>query len=198
MDSNVYIFDLGGVISVPTDIHKIYYDLNAKIDFESFQKIWYDDKDVIAAHMGLMDDKIVFERILEKIKSKLNFEQLEQILYAKEQYYQDTLDFIYELKKKNKKIYLLSNLRAIDFKHFSETFDVSIFNSLFLSYKMKMLKPNKEIYEKVIEQCQCNPKDIYFFDDNIKNVNAAIQCGINAYQVTGDNIKKFVNSELII
>lgn len=53
---------------------------------------------------------------------------------------------------------------------------------------MNLLKPSKEIYEYVIKEIKTSPENIYFFDDSLKNVEGAIACGINAYQVTGENI----------
>ena len=42
----------------------------------------------------------------------------------------------------------------------------------------------------MIDALKCDPDNIIFFDDNEKNVNIANQLGINAYQVTGENIKE--------
>ena len=42
----------------------------------------------------------------------------------------------------------------------------------------------------VIQKCNCDSKDIVFFDDNKKNVEGAKRCGINAYLATGENIKE--------
>ena len=55
---------------------------------------------------------------------------------------------------------------------------------------MNLIKPQKEIYETVIEELNINPSNIYFFDDNRANINSSIQCGIKGFCVTGDNIKE--------
>jgi len=191
----IYIFDLGGVIAISEDIEKIYINLEADVDFETFKKIWWEDKDVIDAHLGLIEDEIVFRKILKKIKSNVSYKEFVEMFYSKVELHKETINIIYNLKKQNKKIYLLSNLRKIDFECFKRFFDTTIFDGLFLSYEMKMLKPHSNIYENVIETLQCKPSDIYFFDDSLKNVIGAKNCGINAFQVTGNEIKELMNSE---
>ena len=42
----------------------------------------------------------------------------------------------------------------------------------------------------MIDALDCEADNIIFFDDNQKNVNGAKQLGIDAYQVTGENIKE--------
>ena len=64
------------------------------------------------------------------------------------------------------------------------------FDYLFLSYEIKCIKPSNDIYLQVIDALDCEADNIIFFDDNQKNVNGAKQLGINAYQVTGENIKE--------
>ena len=54
---------------------------------------------------------------------------------------------------------------------------------------MHLNKPDKDIYLKMIDTLQVNPNDIYFFDDIEKNVQAAKECGIQAFCVTGNTIK---------
>ena len=55
---------------------------------------------------------------------------------------------------------------------------------------MKCIKPSSDIYLQVIDVLDCEADNIIFFDDNQRNVNGAKQLGINAYQVTGENIKE--------
>ena len=52
-----------------------------------------------------------------------------------------------------------------------------------------MVKPEDNIYQYVINTLKAKPEDIYFFDDIEKNVQAAKECGIQAFCVTGNTIK---------
>ena len=87
-------------------------------------------------------------------------------------------------------------MKEIDYEKFIKHFDVSIFDEMFLSFKLGMLKPNDDIYQYVINKLNTKPENIYFFDDNKENVDGAIRNGINAYQVTGETVKKVVEGIL--
>ncbi len=186
----IYIFDLGGVIIKSQDLKKIYDDLKPKVDYDTFIDIWYNDPEVIDAHKGLKDENESFRNVLEKIGCKISIDELFNIVYKERDYYEDTLNIINTLRNNGKKVYLLSNLRKIDFEYLKKDIDISIFDKTFLSYEMNLIKPQKEIYETVIEDLNINPNNVYFFDDNSANINSAIQCGIKGFCVTGDNIKE--------
>ena len=186
----IYIFDLGGVIIKSQDLKRIYDELKPKVDYDTFIDIWYNDPEVIDAHKGLNDENESFRNVLEKIGCKISIDELFNIVYKERDYYEDTLNIINTLRNNGKKVYLLSNLRKIDFEYLKKDIDISIFDKTFLSYEMSLIKPQKEIYETVIEDLNINPNNIYFFDDNSANINSAIQCGIKGFCVTGDNIKE--------
>lgn len=84
---------------------------------------------------------------------------------------------------------MLSNLRKIDFEWFKEQYNINNFDKLYLSYEMHLLKPDKKIYIEMIKDLNTDASNIYFFDDNQENVSCAKELGINAYCVTGENIK---------
>lgn len=112
--------------------------------------------------------------------------------------FENTVNLIDRLKKENKKICLLSNLRKIDFELFSTQYDISKFNNLYLSYKMHLMKPDDEIYRKMIKDLDVPPNFIYFFDDSKDNVDTAKRLGINVYCVTGDAIDNIIVKEKIL
>lgn len=194
----IYIFDLGGVIIKSQDLKRIYDELKPKVDYDTFIDIWYNDPEVIDAHKGLNDENESFRNVLEKIGCKISIDELFNVVYKERDYYEDTLNIINTLRNNGKKVYLLSNLRKIDFEYLKKDIDISIFDKTYLSYEMNLIKPQKEIYETVIEDLNINPNNIYFFDDNSANINSAIQCEIKGFCVTGDNIKEvFQKSNLL-
>jgi putative hydrolase of the HAD superfamily len=60
-----------------------------------------------------------------------------------------------------------------------------IFDRMFLSYRMGMVKPDLEIYHAMIKALDLPPSRILFLDDNQINVDAAIEAGITAHRVRG-------------
>ena len=126
--------------------------------------------------MGLVTDEEHIDKLLKLCKSDLSINQFYEIYNSLDSsLYDETIEIINELKNKGYKVGLLSNLRLMDYKRYEEQIKKINFDYIFLSYKMKCIKPSNDIYLQVI---------------NEKNVNIANQLSINAYQVTGENIKE--------
>ena len=97
-----------------------------------------------------------------------------------------------QLLKKAKlkhRTFLLSNTNDIHIETFNgylqKTFGIAdlsgYFDKLYLSYKVGMRKPDKEIFELVISQNNLNPHETLFIDDSVQHVEAAKKLGIQAY-----------------
>ncbi len=75
----------------------------------------------------------------------------------------------------------LSNSNPV---HWYEQEDAALIRSLFempfLSYELKLVKPDRAIFDAVAGALDMEPQDILYFDDNRINVNAAIAAGWNA------------------
>ena len=187
----IFLFDLGNVLAKSLDDYYLYNKLNCKIPYNEFLQYWWSDDLVLKAHMGLATDDEHVEALLKFCKSDLSINQFYEIYNSLDNsLYDETLKIINELKNKGYKVGLLSNLRLMDYKRYEEQIKKINFDYLFLSYEIKCIKPSSDIYLQVIDALDCEADNIIFFDDNQKNVNGAKQLGINAYQVTGENIKE--------
>ena len=187
----IFLFDFGNVLAKSLDDYGSYNKLNCKISYDEFLQYWWGDDLVLKAHMGLATDDEHVEALLKFCKSDLSINQFYEIYNSLDNsLYDETLEIINELKNKGYKVGLLSNLRLMDYKRYEEQIKKINFDYLFLSYEIKCIKPSSDIYLQVIDALDCEADNIIFFDDNQKNVNGAKQLGINAYQVTGENIKE--------
>lgn len=187
----IFLFDLGNVLAKSLDDYYLYNKLNCKIPYNEFLQYWWSDDLVLKAHMGLATDDEHVEALLKFCKSDLSINQFYEIYNSLDNsLYDETMEIINELKNKGYKVGLLSNLRLMDYKRYEEQIKKINFDYLFLSYEIKCIKPSSDIYLQVIDALDCEADNIIFFDDNQKNVNGAKQLGINAYQVTGENIKE--------
>lgn len=62
-------------------------------------------------------------------------------------------------------------------------FDVyTHFNTVFLSYKLKMIKPSKRIYQEVLKKMKLKPNEVLFIDDKESNLKPARELGIKCIQ----------------
>ena len=191
-----FVFDLGGVLSVPMVSKKLYEQIEWKVSYDKFLDKFNNSAESIKVHKGEISTKEFFEYLKRYMNDNITLEEFKNIYVNNNEFFNDTIETIKKLKNLGYKVYLLSNLKEIDYEKFIKHFDISIFNELFLSFKLGMLKPNDDIYQYVINKLNTKPENIYFFDDNKENVDGAIRNGINAYQVTGETVKKVVEGIL--
>lgn len=94
-------------------------------------------------------------------------------------------EWVKSLKDQGKKVYLLSNYSKKSFEH-----DISKFEFLkhvdggVISYEVQHVKPEKEIYQILLEKYNIKPSEAVFLDDVEENINAAQELGINTIHVT--------------
>jgi glucose-1-phosphatase len=80
----------------------------------------------------------------------------------------------------------LSNTNALHWdRHFGTWSILEHFDYRFLSYELGVVKPDRELFERVAEILPAAPENVLFLDDNLVNVNAAIDTGFVARHVRG-------------
>lgn len=82
-------------------------------------------------------------------------------------------------------LYLLSNNNPIGMPRCLELMGEagigeSLFEDMFVSSEMKMLKPSPEFYREAVRRIGLPPEEILFIDDSLANVEAARALGIDA------------------
>lgn len=75
-------------------------------------------------------------------------------------YYKDVVKFAHSLKDKCK-IAILSNLTPFDKKRIDDQYDLSKFDYVYLSFELGMRKPDKKIYEYVLNDLKIEPENIF-------------------------------------
>ena len=184
----IYVFDMGRVITKPANLQQMYRDSNAKCTFEEFNGLFYHSEESYKSYEGKIGDDEFFEFMRIKSGSDKSAQELKQLYYdCKGGIYEDTVKLIKKLKDEGNKVYLLSNLRPVDYEYLSANMKLSMFDMMFLSCGLNMSKPSKEIFEHVINVLGTN--DFTFVDDSENNIKAAREAGIsNPVQSTGENI----------
>ena len=102
------------------------------------------------------------------------------------------LDALLQLRE-NYMVYLLSNTNAIHWDWSCENlfayngFDVnSYFEKIYLSFEMKMMKPDIQIFHAMMDDATIEPSETLFIDDSIDNCFAAQSLGIYTYVAKPD------------
>ena len=109
-------------------------------------------------------------------------------------FYPETLAIISELQLKGIEVCLLSNALP---NLFDTAQGLVTDDKIFVSYKLSLLKPDVEIYRKVLKSLKAKPEEVIFIDDKLKNVEAAKSIGINGIvfdkDKIADDVRMFVN-----
>lgn len=93
--------------------------------------------------------------------------------------------FIKSLKSNGYKVYLLSNYGERNFKYAMENFRfIPYADGRVISYEIKSVKPEPEIYDYLIKKYNINPCEAVFLDDSTANLSAAKEFGFSTIHVT--------------
>ena len=195
-----FVFDLGNVIVKPMNKKLLYEMLDCNVTYEQFLDFFENDISSINIHKGYITDEEYIKQVIDFTGTKKTIEEFKKIFNGpiRNGLYEDTINIIKKLKLQKQKVCILSNLRKIDFEWFCGKYDIKNFDNLFLSYEMHMLKPDAEIYKDMIIKLNTDANNIYFFDDNRKNIEVAKNLNINSYITTGDTIKDLFKKEIKI
>ncbi len=91
----------------------------------------------------------------------------------------------------NYRLFLLSNTSSIHIEAVNQILEKAtgvarlddLFEKLFLSYEMGIMKPDPAIYEQVLQEAGLSAEETLFLDDNEANIIAARALGIQTFHV---------------
>ncbi len=99
----------------------------------------------------------------------------------------DVWDLFPRLRESGYRIYLLSNYSSVLFaRHTAGASFLKYIDGAVVSYMIHKIKPNREIYEYLLDKYGLNAGECLFFDDRPTNVQGAIDCGMQAFRVTDE------------
>lgn len=90
-----------------------------------------------------------------------------------------------ELKQRGYRIYLLSNYGKTSFEATSANMSfLPLVDGRVISYEVKKVKPEPEIYVALLEKYHLNPEECVFLDDRAENIEAAEKLGFHGIVFT--------------
>jgi len=175
------IFDLGNVL---VDVHydefreKIY---NNNVSKEAYDNFFLDGNyRLIGYEAGMISTDEFISRCINGLQ--LNMTRDEFIESFNNMFTEITpmKEFVTALSEERKySLFLLSNTSPLHWQYAKRKFDfLNLFDKFGLSYELKSLKPEKEIYEKAIKHFGVNAEECLFIDDLSENCIAAEKLGI--------------------
>ena len=201
MDKNIknIVFDLGGVL----------IDLDFKSAINGLQKTGFTN---VKEQLQAFDREGIFQKfelgeisadefrasIRENSNVSLTDEEVDSLwnLMLLE-IPREKLELILDLRSKYM-VYLLSNTNSIHWDYVCKNaFNYrgfrmdDYFEETFLSYEMHLAKPDKAIFEKMLNDANLLPEETLFIDDLEANCKAAEEVGIHAHHYhIGDDLSK--------
>ena len=170
------IFDIGGVMfddstqNISNILNRDASELCKKVYGKSFI-------DCVLGNQEVSD-------YVESFKSDSDYEIIKYILgkdnlHISYPLMKDNFDYISKLKDKGYNLYILSNISRESYEYVKNTIDIDkVFKGGIYSYQEKLLKPDRQIYELIVNKYNLNKDETLFFDDKQKNVDAACDFGI--------------------
>jgi len=87
---------------------------------------------------------------------------------------------------------LLSNINILHYEYLQKNFPVfGVFDKIFLSFELGLIKPDKEIFNRVIQELKVSPQEIFYTDDRPELVESAKSLGIRGCVFT--NFTQLIN-----
>ena len=174
------IFDLGNVL-IEYNPERFISEFVEEKNQERFYKRVFKEQEWQDLDRGTLeyDEAIkIFTKDLPEEKEsieKLFKENIQGVLFPIE----ENLKLLPKLKEKGYKLYILSNFHREAFLEVSKLckFDES-FDGGVVSYDVKLLKPEKEIYLELLNRYNLKPEETLFIDDTLPNIEACRKLGI--------------------
>ena len=94
------------------------------------------------------------------------------------------LELLKELKRIGYALCILSNTNIHHNNYVSPMLDdYSIFDKVYLSFELHMKKPDRNIYEYVLDDLKAGPEEIMFIDDSDENIETASRIGMKTVKM---------------
>lgn len=183
------VFDMGNVLihfdkDIFLDREGLFDENDRKlVTRETFQSFEWAQMD-----RGLLQpaeaEKIMEEKLPDRLKPyvhKFVFEWRVPLLPM-----EGMAEIVKNLKGKGYGIYLLSNAGYDQKEYWNDIPGSEYFDGTLISCNVKLVKPERGIYEALCEKFGLKKEECIFIDDNISNVEAAIFFGMSGIVFHGD------------
>jgi putative hydrolase of the HAD superfamily len=176
------IFDLGAVLLewAPQKLTKEHFPSHAfdNVYQNIFQsKTWIDlDKGVVSD----IDAKKIFSD-----RTGYTFEQIDTFVENVRKSLHplaNGVDLLHWCKEQSLNLFCLSNMPMETYHvvRVNNTF-FDVFNDIIISGDIKMIKPDKEIFEYATQRFSISPHETFFIDDHDKNIETSSSLGIKSF-----------------
>ncbi len=176
----VILFDFFGVLSTPA-----YMEVIKKFIPIAQQESWIKKLDILDSG-DLSEEQLVAEI---SAYSQISSAEIWSAANSAPKLNQRLIDFIKNDLKGKIKLGLLTNIPKSLLDRILKQ-QIDLFDFKFISSELKLIKPDKRIFELVISKVGCPVNEILFIDDGPRNIEAARNLGMNV--VLYNNFNQFL------
>lgn len=191
MGRPVLLLDLGGVLA---DLGDPVAAMGLGMTPEAFWQTWASSEAVRAFERGKLQARDFYPRVAAELglQDGGSFERRFQAWQPRP--FEGVESFV-ERAVERFELALLSNTNEVHWRQVTGSTPVfSTFARLFLSHETGRFKPEADAFRQVIDCFGVAPAEVVFYDDNVRNVEAARALGIEAYRVSGlDELVRHLN-----
>jgi glucose-1-phosphatase len=185
-DIDVVLFDVGGVLVELSGIETMLGWLDNGMTAEELWVRWLRSTSVRQFETGIVDEKefaVAVTREFELDIEPSHF--LESFGRWPLGLYPGAMQMLARIPRRYRRA-LLSNSNALHWPRQCNDMGLGdAFEHRFVSHLIGKLKPDRAVFEHVVDSLGCMPHQVLFLDDNKLNTDAAKDFGMHAVRVTG-------------
>jgi putative hydrolase of the HAD superfamily len=180
------VFDLGGVVFNWKPEAIIRSIFNGTDTQDLVRRKVFEHIDWVELDRG----SISLEQAIDRgaARTGLRAEDIERLLRAVPPFLtpiETTVELIQELSSTRNRLFVLSNMHLASIAYLEQRHTFwDVFEGIVISSRVKMVKPEIQIFEYLLDQYQLNPNDTVFIDDLQENLAAASSIGIQTIRFT--------------
>ncbi len=197
----VIVFDLGNtVIKFDHSISAKKFANLFKLDSKKIYDIFFDSEITRAFDRGSLSPRQFHKEASGLLGIKLPYEDFAKIWT--EIFWEDegSCAIVRELKEKNYRLFLLSNINRLHFEYIEKSFDIiKVFDELILSFIVGAIKPERPIYDDVIRRAGGDKANILYIDDREDLIKEASAMGIDSIRFEGaDKLRETMHERRLL
>ena len=182
-EKRVILFDLGRVL-IDFD-HRLAVEKISKhcaITEEEIYALFFDSCLTDRYERGKITSLQFFQELKSLLTLSLGYEEFVPIWNEIFTPHPGMLEMLEGLKERHD-LYMVSNINELHYQYLAETFPeyFNCFRHLFLSYELKMRKPDEEIYSFILSFLKLPARQVIYIDDRPELVAAARRLLFDAF-----------------
>lgn len=174
----LYIFDMGGVVSLNTDVSKRIAE-HLGIDGERWREM------LRGQFVSLMDGSITSEQFWHRVFTLTGL-RVEEDLWASFFHPKPNAEVIRTIRELKQEARVVAGTNTIEphYRIHERAGDYDIFDRVYASQLIGLVKPDPAFYNHILASEGCAPERTVFVDDFPENVDAARRLGIHGLLYT--------------